>query len=298
VILDPLEHSYAAAEAVTASWARTFHFASRFLPAARRRAAVALYDYCRHADNLVDQRGDRPAAAVRADLTALGAQVRAMHAGAPPEERRWLALHDVLRNHPVPLAPLLELLDGVATDLGPVTMPDFAALERYCVQVAGGVGIALAPVLGAHPDPAEQGAGVRLGIAMQLTNILRDVREDLDRDRVYLPATELAQWGLTRADLERHTMTPVLRDFLAFQVARARQYFAAGASAIACFPDDGARLTVQLMVQAYAGILDALERQDLDVFRARAHVPLGRKLVILGRAVLGRRGRVAAFARD
>ncbi len=286
MILDPLERSYAAAEALTAAWARSFHFASRFLPAAKRRAVCALYAYCRHADNLVDDRGDRPAAEVRAELTALAGEVRAMHAGTPPADPRWLALHDTLRRYPVPLDPLLELLDGVTQDLEPVAMPDFPALERYCRQVAGGVGLLVAPILGARPG--EEAAGLQLGLAMQLTNILRDVREDLDRGRLYFPATELAAWGISRADLERRRMTPRLRVYVAFQICRAREYFEAADPAIDRFPDDGSRLTVRLMQRTYAGILDEIERMDGDVFRARARVPFTRKLVILGRAMLAR----------
>ena len=286
MILDPLERSYAAAEALTAAWARSFHFASRFLPAAKRRAVCALYAYCRHADNLVDDRGDRPAAEVRAELTALAGEVRAMHAGTPPADPRWLALHDTLQRYPVPLDPLLELLDGVAKDLDPVAMPDFPALEQYCRQVAGGVGLLVAPILGARPG--EEAAGLQLGLAMQLTNILRDVREDLDRGRLYFPATELAAWGISRADLERRRMTPRLRVYVAFQICRAREYFEAADPAIDRFPDDGSRLTVRLMQRTYAGILDEIERMDCDVFRTRARVPFTRKLVILGRAMLAR----------
>ena len=286
MILDPLERSYAAAEALTAAWARSFHFASRFLPAAKRRAVCALYAYCRHADNLVDDRGDRPEAQVRAELTALAGEVRAMHAGTPPADPRWLALHDTLRRYPVPLDPLLELLDGVAQDLEPVAMPDFPALEQYCRQVAGGVGLLVAPILGARPG--EEAAGLQLGLAMQLTNILRDVREDLDRGRLYFPATELAAWGISRADLERRRMSPRLRVYIAFQICRAREYFEAADPAIDRFPDDGSRLTVRLMQRTYAGILDEIERMDGDVFRARARVPFTRKLVILGRAMLAR----------
>jgi phytoene synthase len=221
---------------------------------------------------------------VRDELSALGDAVRRMHAGAVPTDDRWLALHDTLQLYPVPLAPLLELLDGVAMDLGPVEIPDFLTLHQYCRYVAGGVGLMLGPVLGAEPDRLEE-HGIGLGVAMQLTNVLRDVREDLDQDRVYLPANELARFGLSRADLEARRMTPVLRDFFAFQVRRAREYFEAGDQVIPLFPDDGSRLTVSLLQRTYAGILHEIEAMDYDVFRARAYVPFRRKLVILGRAM-------------
>src|SRR5579864_7143586 len=127
-----LDRAYRAAERVTAAWAKSFYFASRFLPAEKRRAVFALYDFCRHADNLVDARGARPAAAALADLRALGRTVRRLRAGEPAGGQRWLALGDTLRRYPIPEEPLLDLLDGVALDLGPVELPDFAALAGYC----------------------------------------------------------------------------------------------------------------------------------------------------------------------
>ncbi len=283
MMLDELERSYVRAEGVTAEWAKSFYFASRFLPVEKKRAIFAIYDYCRHVDNLVDQRGSRSVADVRQELAALGDTVRAIHAGKTPVPPRWLALADTLHRHRVPLAPLLELLDGVAMDLGAVMMPDFPALLQYSRYVAGGVGLMIGPVLGVDDRRFDE-LGIRLGVAMQLTNVLRDVREDLDNDRVYLPLDELAAFGLSRADLERRVLTPRLRDFLVFQVSRAREWFASADSAIPIFPDDGSRLTVRLLQQTYAGILDQIERADYDVFRGRASVPFARKLVILGRA--------------
>lgn len=279
-----LERSYAEAERTTAAWARSFYFASRFVPAEKRRAIFALYHYCRTADNLVDLRGDRPPAEVRRQLAFLGETVRALHAGAEPDAPRWLALADTLRRHPVPLQPLLDLLDGVALDLEPVAMRSFADLERYSYLVAGVVGLMLGPVLGAERRGFE-GHGVRLGIAMQLTNVLRDVGEDLDAGRLYLPADELAAFGLDRTSLERRVVTPEFRRFMAFQIRRARQHFDAGDAVVGLFPPDGSRLTVRLMQRTYAGILDAIERNGYDVFRWRAHVSPPRKLAILGRAL-------------
>jgi phytoene synthase len=283
-----LESAYAQAERVTAHWAKSFHFASRFLPADKKRGIFALYDYCRHADNLVDARGDRPVPEVRADLAALADEVRAIHGGAAPSDPRWLALADTLQRFAVPLPPLLELLDGVAMDLGHVEVEDFPELAEYCRLVAGGVGLMLGPILGAPPEEFHDD-GVKLGIAMQLTNVLRDVGEDLAHGRVYLPRAELDAFGLSRRDLEARRMTPELRRFMQWQVDRARAYFDQGSRVVPLFPNDGSRLTVRLLAQTYAGILDAIERLDWDVFRARAYVSTPRKLVILGRAVWSER---------
>jgi 15-cis-phytoene synthase len=278
-----LARSYARAERVTAVWARSFHFASRFLPLPKRRAVFALYDYCRHADNLVDARGGRPVEQVRAELVALGAMVRAMHEGAPAPTERWLALADTLARYDVPPEPLLELLDGVAMDLEPQGYPGYPALHHYCRLVAGGVGLMLGPVLGATSRRFQE-TGVGLGIAMQLTNVLRDVGEDLDAGRIYLPADELRRFGVDRETLERRRPTPGFIALMRFQIERARRLFDAADAVVALFPRDGSRLTVRLLQRTYAGILDAIERQHYDVFRARAYVSGPRKLAILARA--------------
>ena len=279
-----LERSYARAERATALWARSFYFASRFLPLPKRRAVFALYDYCRHADNLVDARGERSRADAQADLGDLADRVRRIHAGEPPDGERWLALADTLARYEVPLAPLLDLLDGVAMDLDDVRYPDFAALHHYCRLVAGGVGLMLGPVLGATSRRFRE-PGIGLGVAMQLTNVLRDVAEDLDAGRIYLPADELERFGLDSAALLRRQATPEFVELMRFQVTRARALFDAADPVVELFPRDGSRLTVRLLQRTYAGILDGIERLGYDVFRARAHVSGRRKLVILGRAV-------------
>lgn len=282
--MNAVERSYQSAERVTAHWAKSFYFASRFLPVPKKRAIFALYDFCRHADNLVDDRGDRPVAAVREELDALDALVRSVHAGQAPSDPRWLALHDTLDRYAVPLEPLTDLLVGVAIDLEPVEFRDFPTLHRYCRHVAGGVGLMLGPVLGAPPQQFRD-PGIGLGVAMQLTNVLRDIAEDLDRDRVYLPADELEQFGLSRADLERREATPAFVRFMEFQVARARRYFQNADQVVGLFPRDGSRLTVRLLQKTYAGILDVIEAQGHDVFRRRAYTTSTRKLTILARAL-------------
>lgn len=281
---EALARSYVRAEQVTAVWARSFHFASRFLPSPKRRAVFALYDYCRHADNLVDRRGERSRGEVLHELWELEAEVRALHAGAQPRSERWLALWDTLQRHDVPLAPLLDLLEGVAMDLDAVHHADYASLHRYCRLVAGCVALMLGPVLGAAPARFVE-PGVGLGIAMQLTNVLRDVAEDLDAGRVYLPADELARFGVPRSMLERRRVTPEFAALMRFQIARARALFDEADRVVELFPSDGSRLTVRLMQRTYAGILEGIERQGYDVFRARAYVSGPRKLLILGRAV-------------
>jgi phytoene synthase len=141
----------------------------------------------------------------------------------------------------------------------------------------------LGPVLGATSRRFRQ-PGIGLGVAMQLTNVLRDVGEDLDGGRVYLPADEMARFGLDDAALERREVTPAFVALMRFQLARARRLFRAADDVVDLFPEDGSRLTVRLLQRTYAGILDAIERQGYDVFRRRAYVSGPRKLAILLRA--------------
>ena len=157
----------------------------------------------------------------------------------------------------------------------------------------------LGPVLGVT-DTRYHRPAIGLGIAMQLTNVLRDVGEDLNAGRVYLPADELARFGLDRSALERRRATPEFIALMRFQIARARALFDAADPVVALFPPDGSRLTVRLMQRTYAGILDGIERQGYDVFCARAYVSGPRKLMILGRAVWSERPRSArpTFARS
>ncbi|MBA3659545.1 MAG: squalene/phytoene synthase family protein [Gemmatimonadales bacterium] len=287
-----LEASYARAEQATAEWARSFYFASRFLPSPKRQAVFALYDYCRHADNLVDARGSKPKSQVLGELHQLGDTVEALHEGnRAAGGDRWLALGDTLARYPVPLRPLLDLLEGVATDLDDVAFEDWAALHCYCRLVAGGVGLMLGPVLGASGalGPRYREIGVGLGVAMQLTNVLRDLSEDHAVGRLYLPADEMRSFGVDRRMLEARRVSPEFVALMQFQVLRARALFDAADSVVGLFPRDGSRLTVRLLQRTYAGILDGIERLGYDVFRARAYVSGPRKLVILGQAMWAER---------
>lgn len=289
-----LDAGYAACEAVTRDKAKSFHFASAFLPAAKRRGVYALYDFCRHVDDLVDERGSRPVSAVHADLAVLAAMVRGLEAGKVPADPRWAPFADTILRHEVPIGPLLELIDGVGGDLEPRAFQETEELLRYCHQVAGVVGLALGPLLGARKTGFEE-AGAALGAAMQLTNVLRDVAPDAAIGRFYLPAAELAVHGLGHPDLLTGRVDDRWRAFMKGQVARARSYYAAGDAVIPLFPDDGSQLTVRLMQRTYGGILGAIERRGYDVFHGRCHVTAAGKARILAGAWLA--GRATSVAR-
>jgi phytoene synthase len=166
-------------------------------------------------------------------------------------------------------------------DLDVTRYADFAELDRYCYRVAGVVGLMMTHVLGCRSDRCLPNA-LALGTAMQLTNILRDIAEDYRMGRVYLPQDELRRFGVEESDLARGRVDDRFRVLMRFQIERARHYYEESEAGIPWLIGDSSRLTVRVMGRLYGGILGAIERQDYDVFRARARVSTPRKLAILG----------------
>ncbi len=256
--------------------ARTFAFAARFLPAAERRAVTVLYAFCRVMDDLVDEPplGLEPSA-IRAQLAAWRRWLVADATGEEPQpaELARALREQVLTPYRMPVPLLTTLLDGVESDLDVVRMPDFPALRRYAVQVAGVVGLAMCHILNAR-QPEALNAASELGIAMQLTNVLRDVGGDLRGDRIYLPADELRRFGYSEARLRAlvDSGKPPDEDFralLRFQIARARGYYARGLVGVWALPPR-ARPAILIAGRLYGAILDAIEANGYDVLHRRA----------------------------
>jgi 15-cis-phytoene synthase len=276
-------------ERITRAHARTFSLASRLLPAPKRRAAYALYAFCRVADDLVDAsqeqyangEGARDVQRVRVELRAYEQGLRTALEGEPsgPVFRE---VARVIEHYGVPAAPLFELLAGVARDLEVTCYRDWPELEMYCQGVASSVGEMCTHVFGVSSSGSGN-AAVRhartLGVAMQLTNILRDVGEDARRGRCYLPQADLAHFGLTPDHVFNDSQlarSAKWRAFMAFQVARARSLYAAAMPGIAMLTPDAQRCASACAV-GYAGILAAIEAQDYDTISTRARVsPLAR----------------------
>jgi 15-cis-phytoene synthase len=254
--------------------ARTFAFAARWLPPDRRRAAVVLYAFCRTLDDLVDEpaAGRDPRAAL-AELAAWRAWFAAGQAAPAPREPLGRSLAAVQAAYAIPEDCLLELIDGLAADALPRELRDAEQLHRYCHAMAGTVGIAMAHVLGASSARAIAAAEA-LGIAMQLTNILRDVAEDLARDRLYLPLDELTRAGSSRAHLTNllragHGPDDLFRAVMRRQVARAYAWYDQGLAGIDLLPLE-CQLPIRIAGRLYRRILTVIERHDYDVLRHRA----------------------------
>lgn len=282
---------YRRARRLTRLHARSFYLASVLLFGVRRRAAFALYAFCRRMDDAVDTESldglPERLAQARTVVDALfsTAQDSAARQGVGPFEAAELAaLRDTLRRFPIPKAPFLDFLSGMEMDVRHSPYRRFSELDRYCYCVAGTVGVMLCPVLGAREERAF-GAAADLGRAMQLTNILRDVKEDLVRGRVYLPAEELAAFGLSVEDLRAGLLDDRMRAFLRCQIARARAFYARAGRGIGFLQGLGTRRMVRLMGGLYGGILSAIEARGYDVFSGRAQVSRRQKLGFVLRAL-------------
>lgn len=263
---------------ITLAHARTFSLASKLLPAEKRRAAYALYAFCRVADDLVDQADHDHLGALRVQLNAYRDELQAALDGRPSgpifREMAW-----VTRAYEVSPAPLFELLDGVGRDLEAHTYASWPELEQYCEGVASSVGEMCTYVFGVPAGPAMRTKAIQyartLGTAMQLTNILRDVGEDAQRGRCYLPADDMARFGLSPQDvLTRGTALvgdPSWARLMAFEVSRARALYAAAMPGIALLDPDAQRCAAAC-ANGYAGILSAIEAQGYNTISSRARI--------------------------
>jgi phytoene synthase len=276
-----LNEAYRACEALTRKHSRSFFLSTQLLPAEKRRAIRALYAFCRTSDDLVDQPGQDIARA----LAKWVALVHAPH--APPDNAVLLAWHDTVARYGVPQALVDELLAGVAMDLSFSRYATFDELWRYCYRVASVVGLISMQIIGGQPG-AESYA-ITLGVALQLTNILRDVGEDAARGRIYLPQEDLARFGVHEDELLAGCREPVawksdarFRALMSYEIRRAHTLYEAAWPGIAMLNSDG-QLAVAVAAEIYRGILARIVANDYDVFARRAHVSLPGKLLMLPR---------------
>jgi 15-cis-phytoene synthase len=278
MIQQPTATDWHACARVTRENGRSFYLASRLLPAARRRAILAAYAYCRIADDIVDQADVDGVDQARRHLMDWGHQLR------HPVHPVAIAFAAARQQYEIPDEPVEHLLHGIASDLIPADLEDWHDLERYCYLVAGTVGLMVAPILGCK-DRGALSHAAELGIAMQLTNILRDVAEDAAMGRLYLPREELAWYGVSGEAVLAGVPEPGFREFMIFQVGRARLLYASALLGVPALCLSG-RATTLAAARLYHGILDRIEAADYDVFAGRAIVP-GRQRARIMSGVIG-----------
>ncbi|HMA87454.1 MAG TPA: presqualene diphosphate synthase HpnD [Burkholderiales bacterium] len=251
----------------------SFYYAFLFLPAERRRAITALYAFCREVDDVVDEANDLQLAQTR--LAWWRAEIGRMFAGEPqhPVTR---ALAPALAPFGIDAARLNEIIDGVEMDLTQSRYLDFAALERYCYRVASVVGMLAAGIFG-YRDARTLDYARDLGIAFQLTNIIRDVGEDARRNRIYLPMEDLKAYGVTAADITATRYSEAFADLMRFQARRAEKFYD---RALATLPaaDRRAQRPGLIMAAIYGALLAEIERDGFRVLSARVSLTPLRKL--------------------
>lgn len=270
-----VDQAYVYCSTLTAEHSRSFHLSSSLLPSEKRRAVRALYAFCRVTDDIVD----------RADGDSREAlelwRERALSFSPPVDDPVAVAWADARLRFNVPQHYAEQLINGVARDMSQSRYESFEDLASYSYGVASTVGLMSMHITGFSGKVAIPYA-VKLGVALQLTNILRDVAEDWRRGRIYLPLRELADYGLSEADLDRGVVTDAWRSFMRFQIARNRQLYDEAWPGISLLDPEG-RLAIGAAADLYRAILNDIEANDYDVFSRRAYVGTWGKLARMPR---------------
>jgi len=263
-----------------------FYYSFVVLPDAQRRAIVAVWDFCRAVDDAVDEKAGEPGDPQRrADAAAELAQWRreldACFAGrdCATEQGRNLIVH--VAKFGLPRKSFEDVIDGVEMDVDARRYATFEDLREYCLRVASAVGLICLDIFGARDARSRQYA-IDLGLALQLTNILRDLGRDLRGGRLYLPLEDLARFGVTEDDLRTGAITGPIRALLDFEARRARDFFARAAAGMPR-PDARRLVAARIMGAIYFDLLERIERSDYNVFAETIRTPRWRKLLIAGR---------------
>ncbi len=260
-----MQAAYRLCDKITAHYSKSFYMASALLPEEKRSAVRALYAFCRSVDDIVDESADEDRDAQLAYWKRI-----VQSAVAPETDLVATAWVDTLTRYHIPRIYALQLIDGVARDLTQNRYQNFDDLSTYCYGVASTVGLMSMYIVGFKTNDALPYA-IKLGVALQLTNILRDVGEDYRSGRVYLPQDELALFGLTEADIARGVVTEKWRTFMRFQIERARALYAESWQGIRMLEREG-QMAIAAASDFYSAILDDIEAHDYDVFTRRAHL--------------------------
>ena len=277
-----LESAYEACRIITRREAKNFYYAFLTLPAAKRRAIYAAYAFCRHCDDSVDEETSTDAKLTA--LAGLQSNLDATYSGNASSPV-YLALADVAQRYDIPQDYFQEIILGVESDLVKNRFENFDELREYCYRVASVVGLICLQIFGFEDDDAKEYA-VDLGLAMQLTNIIRDVREDLDMGRIYLPQDEMARFGYSEEDLRKGVRNQAFLDLMGFQSRRARGYFERGFKLLP-YLSRRSRACPAVLGALYSKVLDRIEASEFDILESRVSLSKPEKIRITAQTWLG-----------
>jgi 15-cis-phytoene synthase len=273
-----LDRGFLLAGRITKHYAKTFYGASRFLDKKRRYASYAVYALCRQSDESVDAGAG---AAGGHFLDEVATRIDQAYERASLNDPLLSAFRRTVLEYRIPKDYFKILISGMRMDLLESRYANFNALYDYCYRAAGIVGLIMLKIFGSDQDGTASDCAVSLGIAMQLTNILRDIKEDAQRGRIYLPLDELARFGVSEEDMLASRFTPAFRVLMTYQVDRSRSYYAKARPGIRLIADGNCRFVVRAMGTWYEAILDEICRHGYDVFTRRQRVGTLRKLALI-----------------
>ena len=279
-ITDPeLRASYQECKRLNSLHGKTYYLATLLLPKAKRPHVHALYGFARYADEIVDDLASTLSVAEKARLLQeWGDGVLADIQTGASKDHVGRALVDTVRRFNIPIDYFKSFLHSMTMDLSVTEYQNYAALSEYVYGSAAVIGLQMVPILGAS-DPAAYDSAEKLGIAFQLANFIRDVDEDLDRGRIYLPLDELASFGVTKEMLHRREVTPELVGALKFQIARVRQLQAEAQAGIRLL-DPASQPCIQAASELYCGIVDEVEKINYQIFTKRATTSTWRRIKV------------------
>lgn len=269
-----INRGFIEAEKITKHYAKTFYFASCLLPAEKRKAAYSIYAICRISDESVDNTGT---AQSRSALQEIRRQIETAYGSTPIQQSLLASFRHTINTYTIPQDYFNELLTGMEMDLIKIRYATFDELYDYCYKVAGVVGLIMVRVFGFRNQNALAHA-IELGVAMQLTNIIRDIAEDYRRGRIYIPLDEMKNFNVGETAFEQKSLTPGLKELLIFSTTRAHNYYQQAHAGIPYITDKRCRLTVKAMANLYEGILDDTAKHGYDVLSRRAHIRLSEKI--------------------
>ncbi len=276
-----LDQAYDYCGRVAKDRAKNFYYAFRTLPSAKRRAIYAVYAFCRYCDDVADD--DLPADEKRRLLAETRERLHDPRLGS--EDPVFKALESTAGTFGIPRRHFEEVIRGVEMDIEAARFQTFDQLREYCRLVASSVGLICIELFG-YADPAARDYAVDLGIAMQLTNVIRDIREDAARGRVYLPLEDIDSFGYSERELMDGRNNESFRGLMAFQTERARRYFDSGARLFPLLSRESKACAAALH-QVYSRILNRIESSGYDVFGRRIGLSTGEKLLLAARLWMG-----------